>query len=223
LRHGSGVRRFLVATAVLALVSSSAMTALAADVPLDVTRFRIVKRDSGPVDYTSRRVENGVPILRASYRPPLETVVHGFQVADADRAAARAVRWSWRAIMLPKGGDECAKGKEDSAAVVYLTWKRGLRWYTLKYVWSAVGRLGAVCDTHRNPFLAQDTIILETGGPAGVWKDERIDLRAAFREHFEGGDRTAEVPDFVGIGVMSDGDQTQSESAADYARFVLER
>ena len=31
-----------------------------------------------------------------------------------------------------------------------------------------------------------------------------------------------DVPDFVGIGLMSDGDQTNSVSAADYAGFVLE-
>jgi hypothetical protein len=72
-------------------------------------------------------------------------------------------------------------------------------------------------------FVAQDTIVLETGGPLGVWADERIDLRGEFRRHFEGGNPNAAVPDLVGIGIMSDGDQTRSESAADYADFVLER
>ena len=40
-------------------------------------------------------------------------------------------------------------------------------------------------------------------------------------EHFAGGDPGAEVPELQGIGVMSDGDQTGSISAADYAGFVL--
>jgi hypothetical protein len=105
---------------------------------------------------------------------------------------------------------------------VYVSWKRGLRYYTLKYVWSAVGKRGAVCDQKRNPFLAQDTVILESGAPLAEWKNVKLDLRAEFRKHFEGGDAGAEVPDFVGIGLMSDGDQTSSSSSADFAEFKLE-
>lgn len=195
----------------------------ARDVSLDVAAFRVVERDSGPVNYYTRADEKGVPMIQARYRVGLKTMVLGHPVAESDRGSASRVRWSWRAIALPTGGDECAKGKEDSAAVVYLSWKRGLRYYTLKYVWSAVAKKGAVCDSKRNPFVAQDTVILETGGPLNTWVDEVIDLRAEFRRHFEGGDASASVPDFIGVGIMSDGDQTQSESAADYARFVLER
>ncbi|HEY1534341.1 MAG TPA: DUF3047 domain-containing protein, partial [Polyangiaceae bacterium] len=82
------------------------------------------------------------------------------------------------------------------------------------------------CDKKRNPFVAQDTIILESGGPPNVtaaWKSVDIDIAAEYRNHFEGGDAKAEVPDFIGIGLMSDGDQTHSESSADYADFVLDR
>jgi len=93
----------------------------------------------------------------------------------------------------------------------------------LKYVWSAVGPKGATCDHKSNPFMAQDTVVLESGAPLNEWKTERIDLKAEFRKHFAGGDPTASVPDFLGIGLMSDGDQTHSDSSADYADFVLSR
>lgn len=182
--------------------------------------FRLVDRESGPVDYFRLVEEDGMTFLRAEYRPPLKTVVRGVQVQEGDRARARGLSWSWRAVKLPRGGNECADGKQDSAAVVYVTWKRGLRWYTLKYVWSSVGTPGAVCDRKRNPFVAQDTIVLQSGG-AGTWRHEQIDLRAAFRKHFEDGDADAEVPDFMGVGLMSDGDQTNSESSADYGNFAL--
>jgi len=36
-----------------------------------------------------------------------------------------------------------------------------------------------------------------------------------------GGNPNADVPDLVGLGLMSDGDQTRSTSAADYATFQL--
>jgi len=194
-----------------------------ADLVIAASALRIVKSESGPVNYYTAASEGGVSFVHARYLPPLKTAVLGFQTPDGDRRRIRKVRWTWRAVTLPVGGDECAPGRTDSAAVVYVTWKRGLRYYSLKYVWSAVGRKGSVCDSRRSPFVAQDTIIVETGGPLGVWKTVEIDLAHHFRHHFEGDDPNAVVPDFVGFALMTDGDQTRSESAADYGPFVLVR
>ncbi len=190
---------------------------------LDVTHWQVLKRDSGPVNYYQVINDPSLPFVHAHYTPPLATTVLGFQVADDDRKRATSVSWQWRAVTLPNGGDECTDGRGDSAAVVYLTFKRTFRYYSLKYVWSAVGRRGAVCDRKRNMFVAQDTIILESGPPLGVWRTEEIDLKTEFRRHFDNGDPAGDVPDFVGVGIMTDGDQTKSESEADYAGFVLKR
>jgi len=190
---------------------------------LPVADFRVVERESGPTNYYRLFKDADPPFIRAEYHPPYETTVLGVQVPDADRASARALSWRWRAVTLPKGGNECEAGKGDSAAVVYVSWRRTLRWYALKYVWSAVGPKGAVCDKKSNPFMAQDTVVLQSGAPLNAWRSERIDLKAEFRRHFENGDPQASVPDFLGVGIMSDGDQTRSDSSADYADFVLER
>ena len=188
---------------------------------LDVHAFRVVESYSGSVSYY-RVIEDPIePFIRGIYRPPLETVTLGIEIPEQLRQGAKRVRWRWRAMVLPKNGDECKNGYGDSAAVVYVSWKRGLKWYSLKYVWSAVGKKGQVCDQKRNLFVVQDTVIRETGGPTGVWVTEDIDPSAEFRTHFENGDPNAEVPDFVGIGVMSDGDQTKSVSAADYTGFAI--
>ncbi len=195
----------------------------AADVIVDVHSFRVFQRDSGPVDYYTVVNDPVMPYLHAKYTYPNKTTVLGYQVTDAERPGLKKLRWNWRANTLPFGGNECASGKEDSAAVVYLTWKRGLKYYTLKYVWSAVGPKGQTCGRKRNPFVAQDTTILESGGPTGAWKSEELDLAHEFRAHFENGDPNADVPDFGGIAIMSDGDQTKSESSADYAGFVFLR
>jgi hypothetical protein len=193
------------------------------DLVIDPAAWKIIDRESGPVNYYSVASEGGVRFVRARYVPNAETAVLGYQLADADRRRAKKLRWSWRAITLPAGGDECAKGREDSAAVVYVTWKRGLRYYSLKYVWSAVGKKGSVCDSRRNPFVAQDTILVESGGPLGVWRYVEIDLARHFRHHFENDDQSASVPDLVGLGIMTDGDQTHSLSAADYGTFTIVR
>jgi hypothetical protein len=211
----------------LLAAASSARTARGdgnrSEVRLDVIRWQVIARRSGPVNYYQAVNDPAMPFVRAQYRPPESTTVLGFQVADADRKTAARLRWQWRALALPRGGDECVHGRRDSAAVVYATWKALIRWYTLKFVWSSVGVRGAVCDRKRNPFLAQETVALESGGPTGVWRQEDVDLKAEFRRHFDDGDPRGDVPDFVGVGIMTDGDDTQTDSAADYADFVLVR
>jgi hypothetical protein len=209
--------------AVTAIGIGESAAAASGELGLPVERWRLVERESGPVNYYKVINHSSPPHLRGEYRPGLKTAVMGYQLADEVRPHAKKLRWRWRAITLPNGGDECKDGKGDSAAVIYVTWKRGLRWYTLKYVWSAVGKKGAICDRKRNPFVAQDTIILRSGAPLNEWKTEEIDLRAEFRKHFEDGDPNADVPDFLGVGLMTDGDQTNSPSVGDYADFVLTR
>lgn len=218
------MRWFLAVAAGAGVLASSGLNASAAgNLTIQPSTWRVVQRDSGPVNYYSVMREGEVPFIRAEYKPPLKTVVLGWQTPDADRQAFRKLRWTWRARTLPVGGDECQSGKGDSAAVVYVTWKRTLRYYTLKYVWSAVGKKGSVCDKKRNPFVAQDTIIVASGGPLGTWQTHEIDLKAEFRKYFEDGDADADVPDFVGVGIMSDGDQTKSVSSADYGVFTVIR
>jgi DUF3047 family protein len=203
--------------------SQSASAAESGSHRFPVAAFRVVERESGPTNYYRLHKDADPPFIRAEYHAPYQTTVLAVEVPEADRASARALSWRWRALALPKGGNECQAGKGDSAAVIYVSWRRSLRWYTLKYVWSTVGAKGAVCDKKSNPFVAQETIVLETGAPLNAWKTERIDLKAEFRNHFEGGDATASVPDFLGVAIMSDGDQTGSDSSADYAEFILER
>jgi hypothetical protein len=207
----------------LSIGTNAALAAPAGKLNLPVQRWRLVEEKSGPVNYYKMFKNASPPYLRGEYRPGLKTAVLGFQLADEDRARAKKLSWRWRAITLPKGGDECVEGKGDSAAVIYVTWRRGLRWYTLKYVWTASSTKGAVCAKKRNPFVAQDTIVLRSGGPLNEWHNEEIDLKAEFRKHFEGGDPEASVPDLLGVGLMTDGDQTKSPSVGDYADFVLTR
>lgn len=184
--------------------------------------FQVVERESGEVNYYTVVEDSEGDFIRSLYRPPLETTVLAVEVPERLRQSVKKVRWRWRALAVPKGGNECRPGYADSAAVVYVTFKRGLKWYSLKYVWSSAdAKKGAVCDKKRNPFIAQDTIIVEASGPTADWRSVEIDPRADFRNHFEDGDPNADVPDLAGIGIMSDGDQTLSLSSADYGDFQL--
>jgi hypothetical protein len=191
------------------------------EVRFDLRAFRVVARDSGPVNYYSFVDGKPWPFLHAAYRPPYETMVLGYPIAENLRRSVASLQWKWRAVALPRGGNECAEGQGDSAAVVYVTWRRGFRWYAVKYVWSSVGPKGTTCDRKRNLVRAQDTVIVESGPPLQEWRMVTLSPDVEFRNHFENGDPQAEVPDLLGVGIMSDGDQTQSTSEADYADFVI--
>lgn len=177
---------------------------------------------SGPaVYYEVVSNEECGSFLRGSYRPGLETVAMGAEVPESLRARALKLRWRWRILAFPEQGDECTPGRGDSAASVSAAFKRGLKWYILKYVWSAVAPLHAVCDKKRGLLLARDTIVLERGGALGEWRTEEIDLRRDFIAHFAKGDPRADVPELMGIAVMTDGDQTHAAAAADWADIEL--
>jgi hypothetical protein len=189
--------------------------------PIDVRDFKVLTRDSGPRNYYKVLTDADGTFIRAVYSPPLETVTLFAPVPDELRRGARLFKFRWRVHVLPRGGDECVPGRGDGAANVYLVWKSGMRWYSLKLDWSTEGTRGAICNVTRNPFVASDTVILRSGSPTGVWLEEEIDPDALFRAHFEGGNPKAEVPELQGIGILTDGDQTRSVSSGDYGGFVF--
>jgi hypothetical protein len=164
---------------------------------------------------------DGERFLRGTYKPGTDTVSLGLETPEALRSKAKRLRWRWRVLALPENGNECKRGVQDSAAVVYVTFKGGLKWRIIKYVWSTVGPRGATCDKKRYLFGSQDTVIQESGGPTEIWREEEIDLRAAYIEHFADGDPSASVPDFVGVGLLTDGDSTNSPAIADFADFTV--
>ena len=76
------------------------------------------------------------------------------------------------------------------------------------------------CQSNRGWFFDRDTTLLQVGGPLDVWSSYTLDPRREFVKHYGG--KLEDVPDFVAIGVMTDGDNSQSPSEADYADFVVE-
>jgi len=189
---------------------------------LDLNGWQLVPGQSG-VNYYTIVHDAPMPFIRARYRPSHEAVSLAYSLDDQERKAARLMRWRWRALRFPEGGRACEKGHGDFAASVYVTWKRGLRWYSLKYAWSTGVPKGTTCQDRRGLFVAQDTIVRASGGPLNTWREEEIDLAREYREHFEDGSPDASVPELMGIGILTDGDQTGTSSEADYGAFVIVR
>jgi hypothetical protein len=177
--------------------------------------------ESSHSNYYELRQDDRGEFLHAEFRPGDDPVKEALALPEADRHGHFDLSWRWRVLALPVGANDCVPDKTDSAASVYVVWRRGLRWYGLKYTWSSVGPLGAICDTRDNPFLRGDAVILETGGPLNVWREERIDIDAEFRRHFANGDPSVEIPDLVAIAVLTNGSNTGSPASADYGSVIL--
>lgn len=187
---------------------------------LDMSRWKPIPSESGPKNYYQLVTTPIEQFLHAAYEPPWETTVMGISFTGEPHRAR--LRWRWRALTLPKGGNECVRGKADSAGLLYAAWRRGLKWYVLKFVWSSTVPKGTRCAHQENPFKAEETVVLESG-PAQLnrWIEEEVDLDAEFRRAFAGGNPKAEVPPLKGLALLTDGDQTHSQSAADWADFAL--
>src|SRR5258708_21346089 len=77
--------------------------------PLGVGQWRVIERESGPDNYYTLGADAAMPFIRAHYRPPQSTTVLGFRIDGDARSKARTVRWKWRAMTLPRDGNECVK------------------------------------------------------------------------------------------------------------------
>jgi len=189
------------------------------EVQIPVKSFSVVEQDSGPISYYKVITEDGTQMIRSVYRPGLETVVLGAVVPEEARKRVAQVSWRWRVHSLPRDSNDCGPGYADSGAAVFLTFKAGLKYMILKYVWATTGTVGSFCQSKRGWFLDRNTILLEVGGPLDEWKTEQVDARAEFAKAF--GVKLEDVPDLVGIGLMTDGDQSGSVVQSDYADFLV--
>jgi len=186
---------------------------------LDIHSFQVVQQSSGKDDYYSFESGPDGPYLAARYRPPFDTMVRGIEAPQRFRRTLTGIRWRWRVRAFPKGADDCNPDVGDAAAGVFATFKAGLKLMVIKYVWNSVGPAGKTCELANNLFFAKREVVLRSGGELGSWHTETVDPRRDFTRYFGG--KLEDVPDFVALGVLTDGDATKSRSEADYADFVL--
>jgi hypothetical protein len=151
------------------------------------------------------------------------------------------LRWQWRPRVFPRGANEHT-GKDDSALGVYIGFcppddlelcersvKGKLSWTdrvvlpkllftkgagSLKYIWSEPLPKGFEFDKGRKAVK-----VLEGGAPANrdQWVHERIDVAADYRRRFG----VEKLLNPIGLSVLTDADDTESEAEGDYADFKL--
>ena len=128
--------------------------------------------------------------------------------------------WRWRARVLPENGNESIGPKNDSSVAVYVVLDQNFIGIpkTLKYVWSTTLPVGTY---HRREGMGRPHVIVLQSGKEklGEWVNESVDVYADYVRIFgKPPPRKA-----VGIGVLTDGNATGTESQGDYDSFVIQR
>ncbi len=121
------------------------------------------------------------------------------------------LEWSWKAVVLPKGGNSCAKATDDQAVQVYVTWPRfpeQVRSQIIGYVWDTSQPVGTICRSEKTGMV---TYVVVRSGAAdlGRWHTERRNVRDDFRKIY-GGD--PDNPGAVSISIDSNDTNSGSES-----------
>lgn len=167
--------------------------------------------------YTIRE-ENGNRYLHAADDGSSIIIIK--QVSEWDANEYPVLSWRWRPTVLPEGGDERIRSRNDSSVAVYVVLDQNFIGVpkTLKYVWSTTAPVG----THyrREGIGRPHVIVLESGEEKlGQWVEESVDVHADYVRIF--GKKPPRKA--VGIGILTDGNATGSDSQGDYDDFVVHR
>ncbi|RMG62885.1 MAG: DUF3047 domain-containing protein [Calditrichaeota bacterium] len=125
----------------------------------------------------------------------------------------RYISFRWRIHKIPKGGDERYGKTVDSAAGIYIVYKKklGLIPESVKYVHSSTLPVGSAM---RRSGVGRPWMVVASSGTdhLGEWQTFVFDAYQAYKDTFGG-----EPPDTaIGIGILSDANSTHSKAYADY-------
>ena len=94
------------------------------------------------------------------------------------------LEWSWKAVVLPTGGNSCAKATDDQAAQVYVAWPRfpeAVRSQIIGYVWDTTQPVGTICKSEKSGTVTY--VVLRSGSAElGKWHTERRNVREDFKK-----------------------------------------
>jgi hypothetical protein len=129
------------------------------------------------------------------------------------------ISFRWRIRAVPEGADERVEERADSAAGLYVSYRRklGLVPESVKFVWSGSVAAGS---SFRRPGIGMPWTVVAGSGPAdSTWRTFMFRTEDVYRETF--GKDPGNRP--LGIAVLSDANSTGSFAAADYDDIIVHR
>lgn len=183
------------------------------------TQYKLVKADSSVV--LRARSDGGATILATS--------------CNVELTKYPILTWRWKISEIVGDGDVKTKRGDDSSARIYVTfdyddisfWKRlkikAIQSFTSKriptrainYIWANKIARSTVLP---NPYSSRVMVMALRSGKerAGTWVRERRNVLRDYRTIFG-----EDPPEVVGVGVMTDTDNTNSETTSYYGDIVF--
>jgi hypothetical protein len=155
-------------------------------------------------------------VLNAHFEKETVTIVKTTPQWDLEKYPV--LEWEWKAVVLPKDGDEFDSRKNDSAASVYIAWKTG-GFIPAKFVrlaWSTTRKIG---ETDKK-FMGHNNILIMESGTEHLnqWMKMRISAKE-LNDYFIKYNGSKANP--YAIALTTDADQTHSQAQAYYDNFKL--
>jgi hypothetical protein len=128
-----------------------------------------------------------------------------------DLKATPILEWSWKAVVLPKGGDSRKKATDDQAAQIFVVWPRfpeAVRSRIIGYVWDTTAPVGTTVKSEKTGTVTY--VVLRAGGAElGKWVTERRNVAEDFRKIYG---EDPEPPGAVSISIDSNDTNSAAES-----------
>jgi Protein of unknown function (DUF3047) len=121
------------------------------------------------------------------------------------------VEWSWKATVLPKGGDSCKKATDDQAVQIYVVWPRfpeAVRSRVLGYVWDTTEPVGTVCKSEKSGTVTYFVIRSGTA-ELGKWLTERRNVCEDYKKVYN---EDCEPPSAISVAIDSNDTVSTAES-----------
>ena len=121
------------------------------------------------------------------------------------------LEWSWKAVVLPKGGDSRKKATDDQAAQIFVVWPRfpeAVRSRIIGYVWDTTAPVGTIVKSEKTSTVTY--VVLRSGtAELGKWMTERRNVADDFRKIYG---EDPEPPGAVSISIDSNDTNSGAES-----------
>jgi hypothetical protein len=121
------------------------------------------------------------------------------------------LEWSWKAVVLPKGGDSRKKATDDQAAQIFVVWPRfpeAVRSRIIGYVWDTTAPVGTIVKSEKTSTVTY--VVLRSGTTErGKWITERRNVAEDFRKIYG---EDPEHPGAVSISIDSNDTNSVAES-----------
>ena len=149
------------------------------------------------------------------------------------------LRWKWRVHIFPTGSQEDVQYLNDTAASVYVYFLRHVGSpKIIQYIWSRALTVGRAFKnpSENGDFPTHFKIVRSGPGPSDAtglqWVQEEVNVYQDFIDIYvkenpdiyyktlANGEKVLDLPPIMGIGVLTDANNTATEAKADYDDFV---